>query len=107
MHILDLTLGISVDQVVTAQYGMAHVFHYGPLILGIDRLATDGHYEPQERFNTRIAVACPAHLAIQRMEISLKNPPVPAGSRSIGVCLALYEIATEALGPEARLADSK
>jgi hypothetical protein len=37
VHILDLTLGISIDQVLIAHDGMAHVFDYGPLILEIDR----------------------------------------------------------------------
>ena len=46
-HILDLTLGISVDQVLIAQDDMANVFDYDPLILEIDRLAADGHYETQ------------------------------------------------------------
>lgn len=107
MHILDLTLGISVDQVVIAQDGMAHIFDYDPLILEIDRLAADGHYETQERLITRIAVACAAHLAIQHMEISLKKSPVRAGSGSLGVRLTLDEIATEALRKEAGLIGSK
>jgi len=106
-HILDLTLGISVDQVVIAQDGMGNVFDYDPLILEIDRLAADGHYETQERLITRIACACAAHLAIKHMTISLKKSPVRAGSGSLGVCLKLDEIATEALRAEARLNGSK
>jgi len=97
VHILDLTLGIAVDQVVIAQDGMAHVFDYDPLILEIDRLAADGHYETQERLITRIAGACAAHLAIQHIKISLRKSPVRAGSGSLGVCLTLDEIATKAL----------
>lgn len=107
VHILDLTLGISVDQVLIAQDGMAHVFDYDPLILEIDRLVADGHYETQERLITRIAGACAAHLAIQHMKISLKKSPVRAGSGSLGVCLTLDEIATKALRAKARLISFK
>ncbi len=32
VHLLDLTLGISVDRVVISHDGMAHVFDYDPLI---------------------------------------------------------------------------
>ena len=103
VHILDLTLGISIDQVLIAQDGMAQVFDYDPLILEIDRLAADGHYETQERLITRIAGACAAHLAVKHMVISLKKSPVRSGSGSLGVCLSLDEIATEALRAEARL----
>lgn len=103
VHILDLTLWISIDQVLIAYDGMANVFDYDPLIIEIDRLAADGHYETQERLITRIAGACAAHLAIQHMTISLKKEPVRAGSGSLGVCLTLDEIATEALRTEARL----
>lgn len=94
LHILDLTLGISVDKVVIAQDDMAQVFDYDPLILEIDRLAADSHYETQERLITRIAGACAAHLAIKHIEISLKKSPVRAGSGSLGVRLTLDEIDT-------------
>ena len=97
VHLLDLTLGISVSQVVLSQDGMAHVFDYDPLITEIDRLAADGHYETQERLMTRIAGACAAYLAIQRIEIYLKKSPVRLGSGSLGVRLTLDEVATEAL----------
>ena len=100
VHLLDLTLGISVNQVVIAQDGMAHVFDYDPLITEIDRLAADGHYETQERLITRIASACAAHPAIQSMEISLKKSPVRLGSGSLGVRLTLDEMATDALRPD-------
>ena len=73
VHLLDLTLGISVNQVLISQDGMAHVFDYDPLIAEIERLAADGHYETQERLMTRIASACAAHPAIQRIEICLKK----------------------------------
>ncbi len=99
VHLLDLTLGISVNQVVISQDDMAHVFDYDPLITEIDRLAADGHYETQERLITRIASACAAHLAIQRIEICLKKSPVRLGTGSLGVRLTLDEIATDALRP--------
>jgi dihydroneopterin aldolase len=100
IHLLDLTLGIAVKQVVIAHDGMAHVFDYDPLIVEIDRLAADGHYETQERLITRIAGACAAHSAITHMEISLKKSPVRSGSGSLGVRLKLDEIATDALRPD-------
>lgn len=99
VHILDLTLGIAVEQVLITQDGMAHVFDYDPLILEIDRLAGDGHYETQERLITRIAGACAAYPAIQHIEIYLKKSPVRAGNGSLGVRLKLDEIATHALRP--------
>ena len=99
VHLLDLTLGISVNQVVISEDDMAHVFDYDPLIKEIDRLAADGHYETQERLMTRIASACAAHLAVQRIEICLKKSPVRSGSGSLGVRLTLDEIATDALRP--------
>lgn len=97
VHILDLTLGIAPDHVVIAQDGMAHVFDYDPLIVEIDRLAADGHYETQERLITRIAGACAAHPAILHIEICLRKSPVRSGSGSLGVRLQLDAIATEAL----------
>jgi dihydroneopterin aldolase len=98
-HLLDLTLAISVNQVVISQDGMARVFDYDPLIAEIDRLAADGHYETQERLITRIAIACAAYPAIQRIEICLKKSPVRSGSGSLGVRLTLDEIATDELRP--------
>ena len=99
VHLLDLTLGIAVDQVTIIQDGMAHVFDYDPLITEIDRLAADGHYETQERLITRIAAACAAHSTIKRMEISLKKLPVRSGNGSLGIRLTLDEIATDTLRP--------
>ncbi len=100
VHLLDLTLGISVDRVLISQDGMPFVFDYDPLITEIDRLAADGHYETQERLMARIASACAAHPAIQWVEICLKKSPVRAGSGSLGVRLTLDETATEALRPD-------
>ena len=100
VHLLDLTLGISVDRVLISQDGMPFVFDYDPLITEIDRLAADGHYETQERLMTRIASACAAHRAIQWIEICLKKSPVRTGSGSLGVRLMLDKTATEALRPD-------
>jgi dihydroneopterin aldolase len=99
VHLLDLTLGISVNQVVIPQDGMAYVFDYDPLVVEIDSLAADGHYETQERLMTRIATACAAHSAIQWIEICLKKSPVRSGCGSLGVRLTLDEIATDGLRP--------
>jgi len=100
VHLLDLTLRISVNQVVISQDGMAHVFDYDPLITEIDRLAADGHYETQERLMTRIASACAAYPAILQIEICLKKSPVLSGSGSLGVRLTLDEVATDRLRPD-------
>jgi len=96
-HWLDLRLGISVHQVVISQDDMANVFDYDPLVVEIERLATNGHYETQERLITLIATACAAYTAIQRIEITLKKSPVRLGGGSLGIQLSLDEIATEAL----------
>ena len=97
VHLLDLTLGIAVHQVVIDHDGMSHVFDYDPLIVEIDRLAADGHYETQERLITRIASACAAQPAIQHIEIALRKSPVRSGNGSLGVRLKLDEHATDAL----------
>ncbi len=97
VHLLDLTLGISVNQVLIPHDGMAWVFDYDPLIAEIDRLAADGHYETQERLMTRIAGACAAYPAIQHIEMCLRKLPVRSGSGSLGVRLTLDERATTAL----------
>ena len=99
-HILDLTLGVAVDHVLLACDGMAHVFDYDPLIVEIDRLAADGHYETQERLMTRIASACAAYPEIQHIEICLRKSPVRSGNGSLGVRLKLDEQATQALRPQ-------
>jgi dihydroneopterin aldolase len=98
-HLLDLTLGIAVHQCFIAHDGMDHVFGYDPLIVEIDRLAADGHYETQERLVTRIAIACAAYPAIQRIEICLRKRPVRRGGGSLGVRLILDAQATDALRP--------
>ena len=90
-------MGLALDRVLIAQDGMAHVFDYDPLIVEIDRLAADGHYETQERLMTRIASACAAHPEIQHIEICLRKSPVRSGNGALGVRLKLDEQATEAL----------
>jgi len=97
MHILDLTLGVAIEQVVIANDGMANVFDYDPLITQIDRLAADCHYETQERLMTRIAEACATYPAILHMEINLKKTPVRLGNGFLGVRLSLDESATREL----------
>ena len=51
-HVLDLTLWIQPALVLIPEDGMSHVFDYDPLVVAIDRLAADGHYETQERLLT-------------------------------------------------------
>lgn len=88
-HLLDLTLWIDPGLVLIETDGMAHVFDYDPLVLEIDRLAGDCHYETQERLISRIAKACSAYSEIISMEIGLRKSPVHNGSGSLGVKLQL------------------
>jgi dihydroneopterin aldolase len=96
IHLLDLRLGIALNQVVISHDDMANVFDYDPLVMEIERLA-NGHYETQERLISLIAIACAAYPAIQRIEITLKKSPVRMGGGSLGIQLSLDEIATNAL----------
>jgi len=86
-HLLDLTLWIDSNLVLITKDDMRHVFDYDPLVLEIERLAIDGHYETQERLMTRIVQACAAYPQIQSLEISLKKSPVRNNSGSLGVRL--------------------
>ena len=88
-HLLDLTLWIDASLVLIKEDGMAYVFDYDPLVLEIDRLAGDCHYETQERLISRIAQACAAYSEIVSMEIGLRKSPVHNGSGSLGVKLHL------------------
>lgn len=88
-HALDLSLWISPDLVLIAQDGMAHVFDYDPLVLHIEALAGDGHYDTQERLMTRIVQACAQYPAIEALDIALRQSPVRPGSGSLGVRLRL------------------
>ena len=97
VHLLDLTLWINAGLVLIEVDGMAHVFDYDPLVLEIDRLAGDCHYETQERLISRIAQACSAYSEIISMEISLRKRPVHNDSGSLGVKLQLDEVALNQL----------
>ena len=70
---------------------MDRVFDYDPLVLEIDCLAADGHYETQERLVTRIVQACAHYLEIQSLEISLRKTPVRESSGVLGIKLYLDE----------------
>lgn len=88
-HLLDLTLWIDSNLVLIAEDNMRHVFDYDPLVLEIERLAIDGHYETQERLMTRIVHACAVYPQIQSLEIGLRKSPVRHNSGSLGVRLSI------------------
>ena len=48
-HLLDLTLWIESTLVLISKDAMENVFDYDPLVIEINRLAEDIHYETQER----------------------------------------------------------
>lgn len=100
-HWLDLTLVIRPEQVLIDADGMDRVFDYDPLVVEIDRLAGDGHYETQERLMTRIVQACAAYTDVLALEIGLRKTPVRAGSGSLGVRLRLDAAGLAAWRPEA------
>ena len=88
-HLLDLTLWIDPNLVLISEDVMENVFDYDPLVVEINRLAGDGHYETQERLVTRIVGACVQYSEIESLEISLRKLPVSAGSGSLGVRLSI------------------
>ena len=88
-HLLDLTLWIDPKLVLIEEDVMENVFDYDPLVIEIDRLAGDGHYETQERLMTRIVQACSKYPEIESLEIGLRKLPVSAGSGSLGVRLSI------------------
>lgn len=88
-HILNLTLWIDSSLVLISKDAMEYVFDYDPLILDIDQLAQDGHYETQERLITRIVEACVKYPQIESIEIDLSKSPVRSGSGSLGVQLSV------------------
>ncbi|MBT8568087.1 dihydroneopterin aldolase [Polynucleobacter paneuropaeus] len=88
-HILDLTLWIDAKLVLISEDIMKNVFDYDPLIIEIDRLAADCHYETQERLMTRIVQACALYSEIKALDISLKKSPVRSDSGSLGVRLSV------------------
>ena len=88
-HLLDLTLWIDPKLVFIAEDIMENVFDYDPLVIEIERLAGDGHYETQERLMTRIVQACAKYPEIESLEISLRKSPVSQGTGSLGVRLSV------------------
>jgi dihydroneopterin aldolase len=90
-HLLNLTLWISPKLILISEDLMTQVFDYDPLVLEIDRLATDGHYETQERLVTRIVEACARYSAIKSLEISLRKSPVLKNSGALGIKLHVDE----------------
>ena len=96
-HLLDLIHKIDSALVLINEDGMNHVFDYDPLVVDIEKLAADGHYETQERLMTRIAQACANCPEIQTIDIKLRKTPVRRGSGSLGIRLSLDENALTAL----------
>ncbi|MBU3576053.1 dihydroneopterin aldolase [Polynucleobacter sp. UK-Mo-2m-Kol15] len=90
-HLLNLTLWISTKLILISEDLMAQVFDYDPLVIEIDRLAADGHYETQERLITRIVEACARYSEIESLEISLRKTPVLESSGVLGIKLYLDE----------------
>lgn len=90
-HLLDLTLWIDPKLVLITEDVMENVFDYDPLVIEIDRLAGDGHYETQEKLMTRIVQTCAKYSEINSLEINLRKLPVRAESGSLGVRLAIDE----------------
>ena len=96
-HILDLTLWIDAKLVLISEDIMKNVFDYDPLVIEIDRLAADCHYETQERLMTRIVQACAQYSEIKALDISLKKSPVRADSGSLGVRLSVDSLTLNSL----------
>lgn len=86
-HLLDLMLWIQPQLVLISKDVMENVFDYDPLIVEIDSLASDGHYETQERLMSRIVQACAKYSEIESLEIGLRKLPVRADTGSLGVRL--------------------
>ena len=86
-HLLDITLWINPSLVLIAVDAMNHVFDYDPLVIEIDRLSEDGHYETQERLLTRIVEVCALHPEIESLELCLRKTPVRKNSGSLGIRL--------------------
>ena len=96
-HVLNLSFSIDAGLVLIPEDSMVHVFDYDPLVLEIDRLARDCHYETQERLISRIVQACSIYSEITSLEISLRKSPVHNNSGSLGVKLRLDETALNQL----------
>jgi len=96
-HVLNLSFSIDAGLVLIPEDGMEYVFDYDPLVLEIDRLAADCHYETQERLISRIVQACSVYSEITSLEISLRKSPVHNNSGSLGVKLHLDAVALNQL----------
>ncbi|WP_353202845.1 dihydroneopterin aldolase [Polynucleobacter sp.] len=96
-HLLDLTLWIDPKLVFISEDLMENVFDYDPLVIEIERLAGDGHYETQERLMTRIVQACAKYPEIESLEISLRKSPVSQGTGSLGVRLLVDQTTMDKL----------
>ena len=96
-HLLDLTLWIDPKLVFISEDLMENVFDYDPLVIEIERLAGDGHYETQERLMTRIVQTCAKYPEIESLEISLRKSPVSQGSGSLGVRLSVDQTTLDKL----------
>ena len=96
-HLLDLTLWIDPKLVFISEDLMENVFDYDPLVIEIERLAGDSHYETQERLMTRIVQACAKYPEIESLEISLRKSPVSQGSGSLGVRLSVDQTTMDKL----------
>lgn len=96
-HLLDLTLWIDPKLVFISEDLMENVFDYDPLVIEIERLAGDGHYETQERLMTRIVQACAKYPEIESLEISLRKSPVSQGTGSLGVRLSVDQTTLDKL----------
>ena len=96
-HVLNLSFSIDAGLVLIPEDGMEYVFDYDPLVLEIDRLAADCHYETHERLISRIAQACSVYSEITSLEISLRKSPVHNNSGSLGVKLHLDVVALNQL----------
>ena len=90
-HILDLSLTIDSDLVLIDSDEMDRVFDYDPLVMEIDKLARDCHYQTQERLITRIVEACATYSKIRALTIQLRKRPVLSNSGVLGVRLTLNE----------------
>ena len=88
-HLLSLALCIDPHLVLIDEDSMQNVLDYDPLLLEIQRLAADKHYETQERLITRIVKACAAYAEVISLEIILKKQPVLNDSGSLGVRLCM------------------
>jgi dihydroneopterin aldolase len=91
-HLLDLTLWIDPSLVFITEDDMKHVFDYDPLIVEIDNLSRDGHYETQERLISRIIEACAQYHQIQSLEIGLRKSPVRNETGSLGVRISMDQV---------------